>query len=417
MLLCAAAGCMAAVCCSCGDKTMVSTKTMPTEITLSWWGNDSRTEYTLEAVERFEELHPDIRVKCSYSEWSGYEARNRVQMISNTETDVMQINVGWLSEFSSDGKGYYDLEQLADHVRLDNFPEEILEYGRKNGVLNAIPIAMNAETVYINKDIYDSYGLPVPETWDDIFAAAKVMKKDGVYPISAGSKAMCLYCVAYGEQMCGKHFFNENDEITFDADELELMIDFYVRLINEKAAPQVENYSRIDLEKGVYGGSVAWVSDAVNYFGKLIEAGANIVPAPYTAEDPAESGEGWYAKPATLYAISKNTEHPKEAAILLDFMLNSSEWAELQGVEKGVPISGSVREFLSEEGQLSGLQYEAALVMENCDRLTHMNPLIENSDLYDDFISCCNLVLYDKSGSEEAAKELYELYSANYSME
>ena len=217
--------------------------------------------------------------------------------------------------------------------------------------------------------------------------------------------------------MCGKHFFNENDEITFDADELELMIDFYVRLINEKAAPQVENYSRIDLEKGVYGGSVAWVSDAVNYFGKLIEAGANIVPAPYTAEDPAESGEGWYAKPATLYAISKNTEHPKEAAILLDFMLNSSEWAELQGVEKGVPISGSVREFLSEEGQLSGLQYEAALVMENCDRLTHMNPLIENSDLYDDFISCCNLVLYDKSGSEEAAKELYELYSANYSME
>ena len=91
---------------SCSDKSVVVEQKAQTQITLSWWGNDTRNEYTLEAVKKFEELHPDIKVKCSYSEWSGYEARNQVRMISGTETDVMQINVGWLSQYSADGKGY-----------------------------------------------------------------------------------------------------------------------------------------------------------------------------------------------------------------------------------------------------------------------------------------------------------------------
>ncbi|HOR21873.1 MAG TPA: carbohydrate ABC transporter substrate-binding protein, partial [Ruminococcus sp.] len=49
----------AAVCLvSCTDKAVVQSQKPKTEITLSWWGNDARTEYTIEAVEVFEELHP-----------------------------------------------------------------------------------------------------------------------------------------------------------------------------------------------------------------------------------------------------------------------------------------------------------------------------------------------------------------------
>ena len=401
--------------CGCSQKQSVTSQHEQTEITLSWWGNDNRTEYTLQAVHLFETQHPEIKVKCSYSEWSGYEARSRIRMVSDTEADVMQINVGWLDQFSADGSGYYDLNKVSDFLDLSNFPEDILRFGTRNNVLNAIPIAMNAETVYINKTIFNKYGLDVPKTWDDMFDCAKVLSKDNIYPLSGASKAVWLYAITYTEQSTGVSFLDEKNNFAFTPAEWEVAIDFYIRMVNEKVIPQIENFKKVNIEKGEYAGSIAWVSDAINYFGTSINNGDEVVAADYTAFSPDESGAGWYEKPATLYAISKNTVHPREAALLLDFMLNSSDMALLQGVEKGIPISKSALDHLDKAGMLSGLQYEASEVMNSNTRLREMNPVLENNDMINDFIDACNLVLYDKSSLEDAAAELCKAINENYS--
>ncbi len=401
--------------CGCSQKQSVTSQHEQTEITLSWWGNDNRTEYTLQAVHLFETQHPEIKVKCSYSEWSGYEARSRIRMVSDTEADVMQINVGWLDQFSADGSGYYDLNKVSDSLDLSNFPEDILRFGTRNNVLNAIPIAMNAETVYINKTIFNKYGLDVPKTWDDMFDCAKVLSKDNIYPLSGASKAVWLYAITYTEQSTGVSFLDEKNNFAFTPAEWEVAIDFYIRMVNEKVIPQIENFKKVNIEKGEYAGSIAWVSDAINYFGTSINNGDEVVAADYTAFSPDESGAGWYEKPATLYAISKNTVHPREAALLLDFMLNSSDMALLQGVEKGIPISKSALGHLDKAGMLSGLQYEASEVMNSNTRLREMNPVLENNDMINDFIDACNLVLYDKSSLEDAAAELCKSINENYS--
>ena len=393
---------------SCGNEQVIKQQEQQTSITLSWWGNDKRNDYTIEAMQIFEEMYPDIKVMCNYSEWSGYEARTRVRMASDTESDVMQINVGWLKEYSPDGNGYYDIEKLSDYVDLSAFPEEMLEYGRVNGVLNAVPIAMNAQTVYINRSVYEKYGLDVPETWDDLFSAAKVMSADGVYPISAGSKSTWLTAIAYAEQQSGKPILNDDGSLCFGQEEFRIMIGFYCDMVNNNVMPQVEFYERINIDNGTYAGTIAWVSDAVNYCGKAMETGFDVVPGPYLTNGKVRSGDGWYAKPATLYAISKNTEHPREAAMLLNYMLNSKEMAVLQGVEKGIPISSSAREFLDEEGQLTGLQYDASVVMETNSRIRKMDPFLENASLIDVYVENCDLVLYDKGTIEEASDALYQ---------
>lgn len=392
----------------CTNETIIQPQQEQTEITLSWWGNDTRNEYTIQAVQEFEKLYPDIKVHCNYSEWSGYEARSRVQMISATEADVMQINVSWLSEYSADGTGYYNLEKLSDIVDLSGFPEDMLRYGRRNGILNAIPIAMNSETVYINQSIYEAYHLPVPKTWDDLFQSAEIMKKDNIYPMSGASKAIWLYLLAYAEQVSGKSILESDTTLNFTPEEFRLMLELYVRMVQEKVIPQVEYYERRNLDTGNYAGTIAWVSDAMNYLGNAIENGNTIVPADYTALTPEQAGTGWYAKPATMYAVSVNTEHPQESALLLNFLLNSQEMTVLQGLEKGIPISHSAREFLQSENMLTGLQYDASLKMESTAELSEMHAFLENETLIDAFIACCNEILYEKKTPEEAANKLYE---------
>ena len=392
----------------CTHETVVSQQQNRTEIKLSWWGNDTRTEYTIEGVRKFEELHHDIKVNISYSEWSGYEARNRIQMVSATEADVMQINFGWLPEYSPDGSGYYDLAKLGDMINLNAFDQDMINYGRRNGVINAIPIAMNAETIYINRTIYEKYGLGIPETWEDFEQAAAVMSKDGIFPLSGASKSIWLLTIAYAEQTTGKQFLRENGALNFNADDMQIMLDFYDRMVDEKVFPPVEYFDRLSIDNGIYAGSVAWVSDAGNYYKKAIENGNDIVAAPYPHDAAHKSGDGWYAKPATLYAISKNTDHPKESAMLLDFLLNSAEMAELQGVEKGVPLSSKARETLLEKDMLNGLQYEASLNMEENKNIEQMNSYLEDSNLIDLFIAACDQVIFDKASSEDAAKLLYQ---------
>lgn len=384
-------------------EPVVTQQEKQTEINLSWWGTDARNRYTIKAVELFEEKYPNIKVNCSYSEWSGYEERSKIQMRSNTEADIMQINFSWLSQYSEDGEGYYDINDLKN-FKISNFSEDVLEYGIKNDHLNAIPIAMNAETVYINQDVYDRYGLDTPKTWDDLFKAAEVMKKDGIYPMSGASKSIWLYLLTHTEQVTGKKIIKD-DKLNFKAEDFQNMIDFYKELVDKSVIPQLEHYDSKEIAKETYAGSIAWVSDATNYFGTMIEDGINVITADYTTIDGDNIGEGWYAKPATMYAVSKNTQHPEEAGLLLDFLMNSPEMAELQGVEKGIPLSTSAKKTIEKNYMLYGIQYEASQKLESC-QLEELHPILENNDLIDDFFSACNDVLYDKATSEDSADAL-----------
>ena len=386
----------------CGNNSKVTSQKRQVEIAFSWWGNDARNQYTLEAIREFEKLHPEIRVNCNYSEWSGFETRNKVWMASGTESDVMQINYGWLTDYSVDGKGYYNLRDLSNYLDLSTFTEDSLRYGIRGNLLNALPIAMNTEIVYINKTIYDKYGLSVPKTWNDFFEAAKVMKADGIYPLSAASKSMWLFLIAYTEQTLHKQILDPDGKLNFTADDFKVMVEFYKKLVDEKVLPQVEKYERINLDNELYAGSVAWVSDANSYFGSAIENGREIVTADFTTVDGTNIGEGWYAKPATMYAVSKNTVHTREAGMLLDYLVNSSEMAELQGIEKGIPMSSAALTTLDQKGMLEGLQYEASQQMEG-HQLAKLSPVLENGSLIDDFFAGCTDYLYDKATLDEIA--------------
>ena len=358
-------------CIGCSGDTVVTDQIMQKEISFSWWGNDIRHDYTLEAIETFESLHPDIKVKCHYSEWSGYQTRNDVRMVTHTESDVMQINYAWLNQYSSDGEGYYDINQLSDYVDLSNFTEEDLAYGMKEGKLNAVPIALNTMTVYINKSVYDEYGLDIPETWDDFFAAAEVMNGEH-YPIAMSKKSAWFFLASYVGQMTGKNLMD-----------------------------------KLEIANGNYAGVLAWLSDAESYCSEAIANGYEISVADYTTINGNLSS--WYAKPATMYTIRKDAENPEEAAILLDYLLNSPEMAGYQQIEKGTPLSIAARQYLEENDMLNGIQYEAFTKMsESKDKLEVISPYFENDAMIDAFTDACNEVLFNKSDAMEQGETFLE---------
>ena len=327
-------------------------------------------------------------------------------MKSHTNADVMQINYSWLHTYSPDGTGYYNLNYLTDVLDLSRYTEADLALGTVNGHLNAIPIAYNMSVFFYNKDVYDRYGLDIPKTWDDLFQAAERMSKDGIYPIGMVKKHLFLGLVAHFEQTTGRVLFTADGSYCGTAEDWVEILDFYKQLLEKKVIPRVEDFDATDFENGTTAGASCWASDATRYCAELSASGVNVVIGNNIME-PGALRSGWYTKPATLYAISATTQHPKEAARFLNFLINDADMARLQGTEKGVPISERALDALKSSRQVDSLEYAAAQeIREMQDENAIMIPQLESSTVMDAFKNTADKYLYGKESLEVCAAEI-----------
>lgn len=374
-------------------------------VSFSWWGKDQRNEYTIDALREFEKK-TGLAVEVHFSEYEGFKKVMDMDFYSDTEADVMQLNYDWLYEYSPDGEGFYDLHELADKVDISVFPEEALESGTINGKLNALPTSFNAITFYYNEDMYKSYGLSIPKTWEDLYAAAEVMSADGIYPIEFSAKSAWLAAVAYFEQTEGRELYKNSTELEMSEEDYRKLLNFYVDLLDKGVSPTTEGFDRNDLEREKTGGIAVWISDAEYYCDPSLELGLHIIIGDYPCEDGAEQF-GWYKKPTSLYAIKKTTEDAESAALLLDFLVNSEEMNTRQKLGKGIPSSKSALEILEANDMLTGIQFDANQKMKDTQQLGMMSPYVEDTNAVDLFSDIAARIHGGTMTLDEAVSETY----------
>lgn len=377
-----------------------------TEVSFSWWGKDVRNEYTLEGLKAYQNSNQNVVIRPEYADFDGFKTRMDVEFFSDTTADVMQLNYNWLYEYSPDGDGFYDLNELSDYINLSAFDDDSLAYGTINGKLNALPTSTNCVTFYYNKTLYDSYGLSLPKNWSDLINAAEVMASDEVYPLAMSEKASYLSSVAYAEQVTGRKMFSDSGEFQYTLEDVRLMLGFYQEMLNKKVTKPAWDFDRNDFEKCLVGGVVSWISDAEYYCEPVQKLGFDIVIGDYPKHKKAVSS-GWYKKPTSVYAIKKSSKSPEEAAKLLDYLVNGEEMALAQGTGKGVPASKAALEALAARDMLGGIEYKANEKMASSDELEIMSPKLENQDILELFISTSESLYYGRAEIENASENLY----------
>lgn len=395
-----------ASCSSGASKVRISSQEQSTVISMSWWGNDPRHEYTLEGLSLFHDMNPDIIVNHSYGVWNGYERRYLMQMESHNNCDVMQINYAWLTEYSPDGTGYYDLNRLSDYIDLSQFSAADLATGMRNGHLNALPIAYNSICLFYNSDMLEEYGLEIPETWDDLFTVADVISRDDLYVLGMINKHLFLLLNAWFEQTTGRTLFDDEGHYIGTVEDITLILEFYKELTDRHVIVPLYNFNVSDLEDGLIAGTVCWASDSIRYCQPAIDDGMNVVLGDYLRLSPDDASR-WYIKPATMFAISADCSDPAACGRLVNFLLNDPQFAVLQGTEKGIPVSESARQALLEAGLLGGIEYQAGeFITDNIDNMVLINPMLENAEFMDIFKTYSDQYLYDEATLEEAAEDL-----------
>ena len=395
----------------------------PVTLRVQWWGGDDRHEATLKAIEAFEKKYDYITIEPEYGGWDGHAEKVNTQFAGGTAADVLQINYDWIPNLSPDGQGFLDLS-TAEELDLSNWDESVLKFGYSNGVLNAIPVSITGRSCYYNKTTYDKLGIEIPKTWDDLKAAGAKFQAAGenMYPfdLDTGSGFTSWYaaCV-YEQQKTGKKFIDDNDQLGFTVEEIKDALDFYMSLEESKAirtqptrmndAGETALYQTDNFISGDVAGVLEW-SSSIGKFVKVLEE--KETPEELVLGDlPVMEGakmNGWFMKPSLLFAINAKTEHPKESALFLNYLLNDPESAVILGSSRGIPASKSAIEALNADNSLeNNLSYLGTQQILNSDPCI-ISPFMENAELKEVYKSTIEAVSYGSATTQEAAQTMYD---------
>ena len=329
-------------------------------LTFSWWGGDTRHEATEKAIEAFMAKYPNITVTPEYGAWSGWEEKQSLNLLGGNGADVMQINWNWIEAYSNNGTNFANLEDYSDVLDLTQFPESSMEACKADGKLMAVPVALTGRLFYWNKTTFDEVGVAIPTDTDSLMAAGAAFKAfdEDYYPLALGEYDRIIFMVYYLESIYNKAWV-ENGELNYTAEEIQKGMDFICELEAAHVIPTIatiqgdmadsldKNAKWID---GKYAGIFEWDSSA-SKFQKAIVESTNKPNQEFVIGDFIKFGDynGGFTKISMGLAVAATSEHPKEAAMLINFLLNDPEGVEICSTERGIPCSAAAVAVLNEK--------------------------------------------------------------------
>ncbi|WP_077613259.1 ABC transporter substrate-binding protein [Clostridium sp. Marseille-P2415] len=405
-----------------GENSRAETSGEPVTLRLSWWGGDSRHEATEKAVKAFMKKYPDITVDTEYGAWTGWEEKQSLSILSGECADVIQIGSNWVTDYSKGGESYLDLYQYSDVIDLSQFPEDKLKLNEVNGKLMAIPISLTGRLFYWNKTTFEEVGCEIPTDEASLLAAGAAFKafNEDCYPLALGEYDRAIFMVYYLESKYGKDWIVDG-KLNYTEDEIKEGMEFMTRLEEAHAIPSIatingdmadsldKNSKWID---GKYAGIMEWDS-GVSKVKAALEGSVNKPGQEFVIGDFLKFGDyqGGSTKVSMDFAIKASTQHPKEAAMLMNFLLNDPEGVEICSTERGIPCSAFAIKHLNEKGIGDEMTKEAnAKVLDYCKFI--QDPQFDNSELKANPDGLYYKVFGKLSAGditpEEAAKALYD---------
>ena len=339
----------------------------PVILRLTWWGSDLRAELTNAAIAAFESEHPNITVKGEFKDWAGYWDALATTTAASDSPDVIQMDELYLASYGDRGT-LLDLGDAIDFLDTSAFDEATLESGQVDGAQYAIPIGAGMLACVVNADLFAQYGIELPDdttwAWDDYAALANEIteKSGGAVKGSSLIGGGDAGNVRYWARVHGNEVYSSDGEVTLDPAVLASLWEYSLALIEsggaETAAETVESQAA-----GLEGGSLATgkIAMTIAYNTQitplLAASGADLrlLHMPGNADTAAN-----FVKPSMYWAISSQSEHPAEAATLVDFLVNHEAAADILGTERGIPANPVMREHVAadlDEGEQLAVDY------------------------------------------------------------
>ncbi|WP_458780778.1 ABC transporter substrate-binding protein [Arthrobacter sp. D3-16] len=320
------------------------------ELNFVYWGDSNRAKMTDAAIKIFEEKNPGITVKSEYQDSGPYADKLATRFAGGNPPDVLNMANRSLLEYAQRGT-LADLKSFPE-IDLKNIPATIQSRGEVDGKLYGLATGVNLIGMVVNKTITDQAGVTIPDdktwSWEDYaMFATEITQKTGGKIYGAGYDVATETGPILLARQRGEDFYTKDNKLGVSE---ETMRDWFQYSVDLRAAggyPPAGFFEQIGgspaqsyLAKGTVASQIIPIN---NYKGYNEAAGGNVVLLRMPGET-TEKRRGYSADPSMLWSIAAKSKHPKEAAKLLNFLINDVDGAAETLTQRGVPINPEVTE-------------------------------------------------------------------------
>ena len=316
------------------------------DLQLTWWGNDVRNKNTTDAIAAYTKANPSVKISPQPGEWASYWDKLATQTAGNTSPDIIQMDMAYISEYSTRGA-------LLDLSKVDTskFAEGTVDSGKINGTLYGINAGINTPTILANPSLFEKAKVELPDdktwTWDQAMeVSAELTSKLGSGYFGMASFFGTDSLLSAFLRQNGKALFVEKG-LGFEAADVVPWFEMMVKWEKAKAIPpaaQISEDNTKPLDQGNFAtGKVAmsmfW-SNQVEAVDAASKQSMKILRFP-SMTGKATDRKAWY-KASMLWSASARTKNPDAAVALINWWVNSTESANINLAERGIPANTEV---------------------------------------------------------------------------
>ena len=365
----------------------------PVNLSISWWGGDSRHAAYQDAIKEFQAEHSNITVEPTFAAWSGWEEKMAAAFIAGNAQDVCQVNWNWLYNYSADGSKFVDLNTVSNFLDLTQFDQAALDACTVANAQQCVPVSMTGRIFFWNMTTFNKAGITeVPKTLDDLKAAGKAFQEklgNDYYPMHLGAYDRMILMVFYLESKYGKDWADPTTStLNYSEDEIVEGLNFIKSLVDDHVMMNLKDYYSANSDTathqsnewitGKIAGIFEWDSAASKYASALDDDNKD----GFTVGEEIKFGDfnGGFSKVSMGLAITKTSQYVAESATLINFLLNEEKGASIMGSECGIPASKAGLAAAQAAGAVKDLVADAnSKVM--AFTTNKLDPLFENNDL------------------------------------
>lgn len=390
-------------------------------LTVAWWGNQVRNERTQAALDKYAELNPGVTLDGQFSEWGDYWNKLATASAGNSLPDVIQMDYAYLDQYAKNNL-LLDLTPYVENgtLKLDDANQDVLNSGKVNDKLYAVPIGINAPALFYNKTVTDAAGVTIKDnmTLDEFVEICKIIKEKTGYRTNMAygvNQEIIQYMIrANGHSMYGEGKLNLES-----AEELVPMFKILEDGVKEGWHVEPSIYAEItpgaiEQDPFIYGASkdsrswcvFTWSNQTGTYENNMPEDMKEMGVTTWPSAEPKKSN---FLKPAQFFSVSANSANAEEAVKLIDYWTNSMDANSILLAERGVPLSEKVATELApslDEATQDSIKFINEVVSPSSSQI---DPPMPNgaSEVTELLLQLEEKIAYGQMTSEEAAEEFF----------
>lgn len=306
--------------------------------------------------ELLDDFKDETGITVNVNEVSWDDIRDKVAIASSggsSVADVIEVDWSWVGEFyAADWLEPIEMtdEEIADMPTVNTFT--------KDGKIMALPYANDYRLSYYNTELFKQAGIEEePETWDDVYEAAKTIKKNGIaeYPFSIPlnaeeSAATSLMWLAYTRN--GIVF---NDDNTLNKESVLDALNYEYSLITEElVAPADKSSSGMDAYRRILSGDAAFTTGPTSFVARSNdEEQCSVIGQISPILVPGKTAKSDLTMPLPeAVGVTKFSENKEDAMTFVKWYTSPEIQKELFDRNSTIPTHNAVLEELIDTGKI-----------------------------------------------------------------